>query len=239
MLQIPVGCQYRLSALTGGNDNLLFRDIGNISGSKKTGLCCFIATTYGNFTTSIKRNESFSHLRTRLKPDFDKNPGYRKINGLTRLHILYIKPLYKVVALYTRNAVANIFRNIIRFIQLFNKNGITGERIRRNNIYMRGDVDHIQRRFQCRIPAADYGNPLSGIQIYASGTNYHLYADTGADGSYSLNAAGGHWGINVNCNNGGDSLASRLTDRAAMGWLNRLTGGLMIGAGGLLALVRP
>ncbi|HYE48728.1 MAG TPA: LysE family translocator [Azospirillaceae bacterium] len=37
---------------------------------------------------------------------------------------------------------------------------------------------------------------------------------------------------------GGDTLAARLTTPAAMRGLNRLTGGLLIGAGGLLALAR-
>jgi len=54
------------------------------------------------------------------------------------------------------------------------------------------------------------GNPIAGVGVEAAATIndiwYNVSADTAADGSYSLNVAGGIWDITVNCYNGGDSL---------------------------------
>lgn len=54
------------------------------------------------------------------------------------------------------------------------------------------------------------GSPVSGVGVYASTTtnnpNFNSYADTAADGSYSMNVANGTWSVGVNCSGGSDSL---------------------------------
>lgn len=54
------------------------------------------------------------------------------------------------------------------------------------------------------------GSPVSGVGVYAyttiSNVNFNSYADTAANGSYSLNVANGTWTVGVNCSGGSDSL---------------------------------
>lgn len=58
------------------------------------------------------------------------------------------------------------------------------------------------------------GNPVSGVGINANATinnaSYNAYADTGANGAFSLNVANGTWTVSVNCSGGSDSLESIL-----------------------------
>jgi BspA type Leucine rich repeat region (6 copies)/Carboxypeptidase regulatory-like domain len=54
------------------------------------------------------------------------------------------------------------------------------------------------------------GNPVAGVGVNASAvinnTNDNSYADTAANGTYSLNVANGTWTVGVNCSGGSDSL---------------------------------
>ena len=54
------------------------------------------------------------------------------------------------------------------------------------------------------------GNGVSGVGVNASATinslNFDAYADTDANGNYSLNVANGSWDVSVNCTGGSDSL---------------------------------
>ena len=53
-------------------------------------------------------------------------------------------------------------------------------------------------------------NPLAGVGVGANATinftAYSQYADTDANGNYSLNVANGEWSLSLNCSGGSDSL---------------------------------
>ncbi len=61
----------------------------------------------------------------------------------------------------------------------------------------------------------DWNNePIAGVGVWAgttiNGVDYSQYADTDANGYYSLTVANGNWTLDVNCNGGDDSLDSIL-----------------------------
>jgi len=59
------------------------------------------------------------------------------------------------------------------------------------------------------------GNPIAGINVYASttsGANYNQNTDTGANGYYSISVANGQWQVGVSSGGGGDSLPANYLD---------------------------